>query len=156
MLMVDGRFKTAVVAAGDGMMRICTGNLIDSGALTEDDFEAHSKEEPADTLPIYSRRDVWKLVKTRVIASWVLALACFAGICFSTYSAYCNEALRGSPYQFSWHYVGIAALVLLFLSCFHQGIHPVVHDTSDHWVDLRNGSSNLCGGIVVRKKARWV
>lgn len=156
MLMVNGRFKTAVVAAGDGLMRICTGKFVENDTMTADDFPAHSKEEPDTTLPIYSRRDVWKLVKPRIIVSWVLAALSFAAMCFLAYRAYCDPLLRANPYQFSGYYLGVGACVLVFLSTFHQGVHPVVHDTHDNWVDLRNGSSNLCGGIVIHKKARWV
>lgn len=156
MLIVPGRFKTAVTPAGDGMLRVSTGQFLSNSQLTKDDAPAYSKEEPEGTILLYSRKDVFALVKKRLIASGIVALVSFVLMCFVAFQAYSDEALRAAPYSFSMYYVGIAACILIFLSCFHQCVHPVVHDGSDNWVDLRNGSSNLCDGIVIRTKARWM
>ncbi len=153
MLFIDKTFKTAVAQSDDGFIRVCTGHTVAQQELTCDDCQAREKSD--GSLVICSRRDVWNLVKGRIVATWLLALGSFVGICVSAYIAYSDQMLRANAMQFSWKYVVVALFTLLFVGLFHQGYHPIVHDNADHWVDLKNGSSNLCGGIVVRRKARW-
>lgn len=153
MLIVHERFKTAIVTDGDGFRRVCTGEFLNSSDVTADDSQAYTPVQ--GELLIHSRRDVWNAVRWNMVTTCSLAIAGFVGLCVSSAVAYMDAALRANPVQFSGKYVLVAFFTLLFVGMFHQCVHPVVHDNADHWVDLWNGSSNLCGGIVIHRKARW-
>lgn len=154
MLATRCKFRTATINSGGSIIRICTGKEVEP-CLHADDCAAYDKSIGDNTVIVYSRKDVSRQVRGKVIAAFILAAIAFGLLCVLLYKCFQIWIQMGHfILDILLLYVGICAYV--FVVMLSQGIHPVVHDADGHWVDLRTGSSNLCGGIVIRRKARWV
>lgn len=154
MLATRCKFRTATVSSGSAIIRICTGQEVPN-LLHEDDCAAYDKSLGEDTVIIYSRKDVFQQVRSKLIAVYIIAFLSFVSMCLLLYRCFSIWITQGY-FSLNILLVTVGASAYLFIVMLHQGLHPVVHDAADHWVDLKTGSSNLCGGIVIRRKARWV
>ena len=152
MIVTSSKFRTVVEPKGDGAVRVCTGQYIPDEQRHEDDYCGDTPEAQSRTVLIRSRQDVAKAVRPFLLAAWALVLATFLLMCIAFWAAFKQWLVLGG-FKLSTHLVGGSAAAVLFLFSFKQVFNPIVHDAAGHWVNLRNGSSNLCGGIVIKKKA---
>lgn len=153
MIVVKRRFRTVLAVRGDITMRVCTGECI-NGLPHDDDRVTTAWGLTPEDLLIHSRKDVTAVAKTAIRVTWALAVAAFISMCCCLWSMYSAWLSAGRWFP-NWSMVAAALCAVCFVVFFRQGATPIVHDNSGHWVNLRTGSSNLCGGIVIRKRARW-
>lgn len=165
MIVTSSKFRTVVENRGYGVIRVCTGQYIPEEQLHADDYVCPASKVPDETVLVLSedavdktvliryRQDVARAVRPFLMAAWALVMATFLLMCIAFWAAFKQWLVLGG-FRLSTHLVGGSAAAVLFLFSFKQVLNPIVHDAVGHWVNLRNGSSNLCDGIVIQKKAR--
>ena len=151
MIIIKRTFRTAVHERNGTTVRICTG---EPDPAWEPEDIAWGGTAPEDSLIICKRGDVSKVARVPIIANWALAVLNFVGMCYAFYQAMLL-CLAAGQFIITPQGVLSTTCALIFVLYFRACLNPVVHDNAGHWINLRNGSSNLCGGIVIKRKARW-
>ena len=151
MIVTKSIFRT-VVHERDGItMRVCTGQ--EQPDWHPDDI-AFGAETPEGVVKVCCRRDVSKGLALLLAKDWVLSVAFMAGFCRCFYLSILNCLIAGY-FFWSWRLVVSALCAAGFTLYIRSALNPIVHDKAGHWVNLRTGSTNLCGGTAIKRKARW-
>lgn len=153
MIVVRKRFRTVVASRNGIMMRVCTGTELPE-ICNRDDIDYADCKSVENSLCICSRKDVYKAAKFNVILSALFAIIFFLAMLHYLWEMYASFVTYGG-FHLNVDILFAAASALFFVFMFRQFTNPIVHDNDGHWVNLRTGSSNLCGGIVIKGKARW-
>ncbi len=153
MLVCKCKFKTVICKRDDGILRVCTGEHLATSDMSDDDWD-YAKAGPDDSVLIRDRHDVYKAIRKQLTASWLLALFGFAAFIASTI-IYMRQLAIAGHFIFNWNTAAVGLTALVFVVFLHQSLTPIVHDVAGHWVNLKNGSSNLCGGICISRRSTW-
>ncbi len=142
-------FRTAVSTQDGVTRRVCTGEDVGFN-LHEDDCAVESGNLPAGQCLIYSLRDVRKAVRGVLALDAIFSMLAFVALCCALWKQFIDCVLA-EHWVFSLNTVAACALAICFMFLTQQFFRPIVHDCGGHWINLKTGSSNLCGGIVIRK-----
>lgn len=154
MIIVNKSFRTVVHTRNGVTMRVCTGEELKE--IHRDDVSSQEPHpgDPVDVIAICSRKDVFQVAKNYVVFSWVMCLCLFISMTYSLFKFF-TQTLQAGVILFTAQLPLAVVTTALFIVYFSTIMNPIVHDNTGHWVNLRTGSSNLCDGIIVRRKARW-
>lgn len=154
MIIVNKSFRTVVHTRNGVTMRVCTGEELKEMHRDDVSLQEPHPGDSTDVAAIYSRKDVFQVAKNYVVFSWAMCLCLFVSMTYSLWKFF-MQTLQAGVILFTTQLPLAAFTTALFTVYFSTVMNPIVHDNMGHWVNLRTGSSNLCDGITVRRKARW-
>lgn len=151
MIVTKNCFRTVVHERNGTTMRVCTGQ--ENPCWHQDDI-TFSSDTPEGVTKVCCRKDVSKGLGIWLAKDWTIAAIFMVGLCYTFYHAICY-CLELGQFRWSWYLFWSGLCATGFVLYLRSAINPIVHDQAGHWVNLRTGSTNLCGGVILRKKARW-